>query len=76
MAVIRIVIGISSSIRAIIGSGSIIAVGAIVTQHTVVPPGSIYAGNPARFLKAVSPEQAEIFERTATNYVMYAEWYK
>ena len=61
---------------AIVGTGSIIAAGAIVTQNTVVPPGSIYAGNPARFLKTVSPEQAEIFERTAGNYVLYAEWYK
>ena len=61
---------------AVIGTGSIIAAGAIVTQHTVVPPGSIYAGNPARLLKAVSPEQAEIFTRTANNYVMYADWYR
>jgi gamma-carbonic anhydrase len=61
---------------AVIGSGSIIAAGAIVTQHTVVPPGSIYAGNPARLLKPVSPEQAEVFQRTANNYVMYAGWYR
>ena len=61
---------------AVIGAGSIIAAGAIITQHTVVPPGSIYAGNPARFLKAVSPEQTEIFARTANNYVMYAAWFK
>lgn len=61
---------------AVVGTGSIIAAGAIVTQNTVVPPGSIYAGNPARFLKAVSPGQAEIFARTANNYVMYADWYK
>ena len=61
---------------AVVGSGSIIAAGAVVTQHTVVPPGSIYAGSPARLLKAVSSEQAEIFARTANNYVMYADWYK
>ena len=61
---------------AVVGTGSIIAAGAIVTQHTIVPPGSIYAGNPARFLKAVSLEQADIFARTANNYVMYAEWFK
>ncbi|QJD77568.1 gamma carbonic anhydrase family protein [Spirosoma rhododendri] len=61
---------------AVIGSRSIIAAGAIITQNTVVPPGSIYAGNPARFLKAVSDEQAEVFMRTANNYVMYADWFK
>lgn len=61
---------------AVIGTGSIVAAGAIVTQNTIVPPSSIYAGNPAKFLKAVSPEQAEVFARTANNYVMYAEWFK
>lgn len=61
---------------AVVGTGSIIAAGAIVTQHTVVPPNSIYAGNPARLLKAVSSEQAEIITRTAANYVLYAEWFQ
>jgi carbonic anhydrase/acetyltransferase-like protein (isoleucine patch superfamily) len=61
---------------AVIGTGSIIAAGAIVTQNTVVPPGSVYAGNPARFLKTVTPELGEVFMRTANNYVMYAKWYE
>ena len=61
---------------AVIETGSIIAAGAIVTQNTRVPAESIYAGNPAKFLKTVSPELAEVFMRTANNYVMYAEWYK
>ena len=61
---------------AVIGKNSIIAAGAIVTQNTVVPEGSIYAGNPAKFLKNVSPDAAEVFMRTANNYVMYAEWFK
>ncbi|MGF7216707.1 carbonic anhydrase/acetyltransferase-like protein (isoleucine patch superfamily) [Spirosoma lacussanchae] len=74
----RVLIGMGAIVMdgAVVGTGSIIAAGAIVTQHTVIPPGSIYAGNPARFLKAVSTEQAEIFDRTANNYVMYAEWFK
>lgn len=74
----RVLIGMGAIVMdgAVVGTGSIIAAGAIVTQHTVVPPNSIYVGNPARLLKAVSPEQAEIFDRTAGNYVMYANWYK
>ncbi len=73
----RVLVGMGAIVMdgAVVGSGSIIAAGAIVTPNTVVPPGSIYAGNPARFLKPVSPEQAEIFLRTANNYVMYAGWY-
>jgi gamma-carbonic anhydrase len=61
---------------AYIETGSIIAAGAIVTQGTRVKSGSIYAGNPAKFLKEVSPEAAEVFMRTAMNYVKYAEWFE
>ncbi|MBP6411143.1 MAG: gamma carbonic anhydrase family protein, partial [Pseudarcicella sp.] len=61
---------------AIIEKGSIIAAGAIVTQNTRVPAGSIYAGNPAKFLKNVSEEAAEVFQRTANNYVLYASWFE
>ena len=53
-----------------------IAAGAVVTQGTVVPSGTIYAGNPARKLKDISPEQLKnIVERIANDYAMYASWY-
>ena len=73
----KVLVGMGAIIMdgAVIGTGSIIAAGAIITQNTVVPPGSIYAGNPARFLKSVSPEAADVFMRTADNYVMYAGWF-
>ena len=61
---------------ALIETGSIIAAGAVVTQNTRVPAGSIYAGNPAKLLKSVSPEAAEVFMRTAMNYLEYAGWQK
>jgi gamma-carbonic anhydrase len=74
----KVLIGMGAIVMdgAVIGTGSIIAAGAIITQNTVVPPGSIYAGNPARFLKPVGPEAAEVFMRTADNYVMYAGWFR
>lgn len=74
----KVLIGMGAIIMdgAVIGTGSIIAAGAIITQNTVVPPGSIYAGNPARFLKPISSEAADVFMRTADNYVMYAGWFK
>jgi gamma-carbonic anhydrase len=73
----NILVGMGAIIMdgAYIESGSIIAAGAIVTQNTRVPAGSIYAGNPAKFLKNVSADAAEVFERTALNYVMYAGWF-
>ena len=60
-----------------IGSNSIIAAGSVVLENTIVDSGSIYAGVPAKKIKAISQEliKGEI-ERIANNYVMYAEWYK
>ncbi len=60
---------------AVVGRNSIVAAGAIVLQNTIIEAGSIYAGNPAKFIKKVSAEQAEIFLRTANNYVMYKDWF-
>lgn len=61
---------------AVIGQGSVIAAGAIVLPGTKVEPGSIYAGIPAKKVKAVDTEMKAVIERTARNYPMYAEWYK
>jgi carbonic anhydrase/acetyltransferase-like protein (isoleucine patch superfamily) len=62
--------------NAVVHSGSIIAAGAVVLANTIVEPNSIYAGAPAKKVKDVSPEQAEIFSRTANNYIMYAKWFE
>jgi len=60
-----------------IGSNSIIAAGAVVTQNTIVPPGSIYAGIPARKIKDIDPDlQQNEIERIAKNYILYASWFK
>ncbi|HLO42964.1 MAG TPA: gamma carbonic anhydrase family protein [Leadbetterella sp.] len=61
---------------AIIGKNSIIGAGAIVTQNTKVPPGTVWAGNPAKYIKDVSPELGKVFMRTANNYVLYSGWFK
>lgn len=62
---------------AVIGSNSIIAAGAVVLEKTVVEPGSIYAGVPAKKVKAISQEliSGEI-NRIANNYLMYSSWFK
>lgn len=59
-----------------IHSGSIIAAGAVLTEGTEVPPGSIYAGVPAKKIKDISPGLfREEVERIARNYQMYASWF-
>lgn len=61
---------------AVIGTGSIVGAGAIVTQGTKVPPGTIYAGNPAKYLKDVSVELSAAIDRTANNYTIYSDWFR
>jgi len=63
--------------RARIGTGSIIAAGAVVLEDTDVPPGSIFAGVPAKKVKNISQEllKGEV-ARIANNYVMYSGWFK
>ena len=63
--------------HAVVGEGAIIAAGSVVLSKTIVEPGSIYAGVPAKFVKKVDPEQAkEINQKIAKNYHMYSSWYK
>ena len=60
-----------------IGSNSIIAAGAVVLENTVIEPGSIYAGVPAKKVKDISQEliSGEI-NRIANNYLMYSGWFR
>lgn len=60
-----------------IGSNSIIGAGALVLEGTKVEPGTVYAGVPARQIKAISEEliQGQI-NRIAENYIKYSEWFK
>jgi len=60
-----------------VGSNSIVAAGAVVLENTIIEPGSIYAGVPAKKVKEVSPEliSGEI-DRIANNYLKYSGWFK
>jgi carbonic anhydrase/acetyltransferase-like protein (isoleucine patch superfamily) len=63
--------------HAVIGENSIIAAGAVVLENTIVEPGSIYAGIPAKKVKAVDEAAFKnTIERISNNYVMYSSWFK
>src|SRR6185295_6391887 len=63
----NVLIGMGAIIMdvAVIGSGSVIAAGAVVLPGTIVEPGSIYAGMPAKRVKAIGQEMKDVIIRTA-----------
>ena len=72
-------IGMGSTVldHVVVGEGAIVAAGALVWSGTIIEPHTTWAGVPAKFVKAVDPEQSkEINQRIAHNYAMYASWYK
>ena len=75
----KCLIGMGATVldHTVVGTGSIVAANSLVLSKTVIEPGSVYAGVPARRVKDVTPEQVrDIIERTARDYMMYASWYK
>ncbi|MCL2597562.1 MAG: gamma carbonic anhydrase family protein [Paludibacter sp.] len=60
-----------------IGEGAIVAAGSVVLSNTKVPPYTLWAGVPAKFVKNIEPTQTnEINRKIAHNYQMYADWFK
>ena len=61
---------------AAVGEGAIVAAGSVVLSNTIIEPGALYGGAPARFIKKVEPEKAmEMNQKIAKNYLMYSKWY-
>ncbi len=62
---------------AVVGKGAIVGAGSVVLSNTEIPPFTLWAGNPAKFIKKIEPKQSEeINKRIANNYQKYASWYK
>ncbi|MBK9488055.1 MAG: gamma carbonic anhydrase family protein [Haliscomenobacter sp.] len=63
--------------HAVVEENVLIAAGAVVLENSRLEAGHIYAGVPAKKIKAISPETfKDTIERIANNYVMYAGWFK
>ncbi|MEP7195536.1 MAG: gamma carbonic anhydrase family protein [Saprospiraceae bacterium] len=55
----------------------IVGAGALIPENTELESGYIYTGVPARKLKLLDKENFQfLIERTASNYQMYANWFK
>ena len=72
-------IGMGSTILdyAVVGEGAIVAAGALVLSNTIIEPGTLWAGVPAKFIKKIPIEQSrELNQKIANGYLMYASWFK
>lgn len=58
-----------------IGEGSIIAAGAVVPEHTVVPPRTLWAGVPAKQRRELGDADRKLILEYAQNYLDYTEIY-
>jgi len=75
----QVLIGMGAIVmdHCIIEKNSLIAAGSVVLERTVCESGYIYAGIPAKKVKALSPEVfQQNISRIANNYLMYSGWYK
>lgn len=58
-----------------IGEGSIIAAGAVLPEHTVVPPRTLWAGVPGKLRRELGDEDRKLILEYAQNYLDYVEIY-
>ena len=61
---------------AVVGDGSLVAAHALVLGKTVIGPGELWAGVPAKFVKKISPAAVErTIDKGVQSYVELAEIY-
>ncbi len=72
-----VLIGIGATVlnNARIGTGSIVAAGALVPEHTVIPPRSLVAGIPARIKRQTTDADLDLILKYAQNYLDYTAIY-
>jgi carbonic anhydrase/acetyltransferase-like protein (isoleucine patch superfamily) len=62
--------------RAIVQSGAMVAAGAVVTPRKLVKSGELWSGTPARFSRALKPEELDYMRWVPSHYRRLAEEYR
>ncbi len=72
-----ILVGMSAIVmdHATVEDYCIIAAGSVVLENTHCESGYIYAGTPAKKLKAVSEVQMQMLKQLPLNYNLYSSWF-
>ena len=61
--------------RSVTESGAMVAAGSLVTQGKTIKTGEVWAGNPAKFLRNIKPEETDYITISAANYAEHAAQY-
>lgn len=73
----RVLIGMGAVLMdgVVVGDDCLIGAGALVTEHTKIPPGSLVIGAPARVKRPLREAELAWLKASAQNYVQYARDY-
>ncbi|MGE0632934.1 MAG: gamma carbonic anhydrase family protein [Pseudobdellovibrionaceae bacterium] len=58
-----------------IGARSIVGAGSLVTEGSRFPANSLILGRPAKVVRSLKPEEIDLLEKSADNYLQYMSWY-
>ncbi len=74
----NVLIGMNATVLngAHIGKNSIVGAGAVVSEGKEFPEKSLILGVPAKLIKELSPEQVQMIQNNADNYVRLSKQYK
>lgn len=74
----RVLVGMGAIVmdHAVLEPYTIIAAGSVILENTVCETGFIYAGTPARKIKAITADQRRLLDELPARYVMYADWFQ
>ena len=57
------------------GASALVAAGALVLPGTKIPPGTLWAGNPAKYKRDLTPDEVKGLETYWQNYIEYKTHY-
>ena len=74
----NVLIGMNATVLngAHISKNSIVGAGAVVSEGKEFPEGSLILGVPAKAVKQITPEQVQLIQNNADNYVKLSKQYK
>jgi carbonic anhydrase/acetyltransferase-like protein (isoleucine patch superfamily) len=74
----RVLIGMGAIVLdgAVIGDEAMVGAGALVTPNTMIPPGMLALGSPAKVVRPLKPEELALVRHSAPHYFALAQVYR